>query len=312
MGRVKRKPKQSFIIIINLILFAGLLYLSYDKYKQYKDNTQKKEEVLANYKDFMNNKEIDEKKIKEINDKIDELNNVDDKIKKTREEIFKLASDLEKKIKNNESKYKIAYLTFDDGPYYNTYKVLKILKENKVKATFFTTNTNGEKCYDNKSANCQEVYKAIAKDNHTIANHTYTHGWNRGLYNNTNTFMDAIKKQEELIKEKTGLTTNIARFPGGSSTPGATRGKAMKQALYDAGYGWVDWTASDGDGGSLPDYATGMKNLKGSLGDKIEVVLFHDYHPVTTAMLPEVIKYLRSNNYIILPLFYESVMINKK
>jgi peptidoglycan/xylan/chitin deacetylase (PgdA/CDA1 family) len=144
-----------------------------------------------------------------------------------------------------------------------------------------------------------------------MANHTFTHGWNRGLYTNTNTFMDAIKKQEALIKEKTGITTNIARFPGGSSTPGATKGKAMKQALKEAGYGWVDWTASDGDGGYLKDYATGMSNLKKTLGEKIEVVLFHDYHQVTTAMLPEVIKYLRDNNYIILPLFYDSVMVNK-
>ncbi len=310
MGRNKRKLKQIFIVI-NLVFFLAMLTLSYLMYNKYQDSLKSKEKVLNEYKEIMNDKEIDEKKIKDINDKIDELNNIDGKIKSTREEVYKLSGELEKKVKSGESKKKIAYLTFDDGPYYNTYKVLKILKQNKVKATFFTTNTNGEHCYDNKSKNCHEVYAAIAKDNHTLANHTYTHGWNRGLYTNTNTFMDAIKKQENLIKEKTGVVTNIARFPGGSSTPGYTKGKAMKQALYKAGYGWVDWTASDGDGGSLPNYATGMKNFKSTIGDKIEVVLFHDYHQVTTAMLPEVIKYLRDKNYIILPLFYESVMVHK-
>jgi len=310
MGRDKGKLKQVFIII-NFILFIGIIFLSYNEYQKYNNNLKNKDTVTSDYKDIMNNKELDDKKIKEINDKIDELNNIDEKIKSIRNEVYKLSSDLEKKIKNKETNKKIAYLTFDDGPYYNTYKVLKILKENKVKATFFTTNVNKEKCYDNSKANCHEVYAAIAKDNHTLANHTYTHGWNRGLYNSTESFMDAIKKQEALIKEKTGIITNIARFPGGSSTPGATKGKAMKQALYKAGYGWVDWTASDGDGGSLPNYATGMKNFKGTINDKIEVVLFHDYHQVTTAMLPEVIKYLRDNNYVILPLFYESVMINK-
>lgn len=310
MGRSKRRAKQIFIII-NLVLFTGALVLSYLMYQKYQDNKKEKDKIVASYKEIMNDKELDDQKIKEINDKIDEANNIDEKIKTTREEVYKLSGDLEKKILNNETNKKIAYLTFDDGPYYNSYKVLKILKQNKVKATFFTTNTNGEHCYDNKSANCHEVYAAEAKDNHTMANHTYTHGWNRGLYTNTNTFMDAIKKQEALIKEKTGVTTNIARFPGGSSTPGATKGKAMKKALLEAGYGWVDWTASDGDGGYLKDYATGMSNLKKTLGEKIEVVLFHDYHQVTTAMLPEVIKYLRDNNYIILPLFYESVMVNK-
>lgn len=310
MGRSKGRVKQIFIII-NFIFFASLLVLSYMMYQKYNDNKNEKDKIVTNYKEIMNNKELDDEKIKEINDKIDELNNIDEKIKTLRNDVYKLSSELEKKIKSGETTKKIAYLTFDDGPYYNTYKVLKILKENKVKATFFTTNVNGEKCFDNKNANCHEVYAAIAKENHTIANHTYTHGWNRGLYANTNTFIDAVKKQETLIKEKTGVVTNIVRFPGGSSTPGYTKGKAMKEALYKAGYGWVDWTASDGDGGSLPNYATGMKNFKGTINDKIEVVLFHDYHQVTTAMLPEVIKYLRDKNYIILPLFYESVMINK-
>jgi len=310
MGRDKGKLKTIFILIF-CILSIGLLVFAYFEYQKYQENTKNKNDVLAKYKEVMNDQELDEEKIKDINNKIDELNNIDTKIKSTREEVYKLAGQLEQKIKKNETNKKIAYLTFDDGPYYNTYKVLKILKENKVKATFFTTNVNKEKCYDNSKANCHEVYAAIAKDNHTLANHTYTHGWNRGLYNSTETFMDAIKKQENLIKEKTGVVTNIARFPGGSSTPGRTKGNAMKQALYKAGYGWVDWTASDGDGGSLPNYATGMKNFKSTINDKIEVVLFHDYHQVTTAMLPEVIKYLRNNNYLVLPLFYESVMINK-
>ena len=310
MGRNKGKIKSIFIIIC-FTLAIGFLVLAYFLYQKYQDNVTNKNKVLAEYKEIMNDQELDEEKIKDITAKINELNNIDEKIKSTREEVFKLASQLEQKIRKNETNVKIAYLTFDDGPYYNTYNVLKILKQNKVKATFFTTNVNKEKCYDNQKANCHEVYKAIAKDNHTIANHTYTHGWNRGLYSSTSSFMDAIKKQEALIKEKTGVVTNIARFPGGSSTPGRTKGNAMKQALYKAGYGWVDWTASDGDGGSLPDYATGMKTFKGTINDKIEVVLFHDYHKVTTAMLPEVIKYLQQKNYIILPLFYESVMINK-
>lgn len=310
MGKHGKRIKQS-ITIISFIAFIAFLVLSYFKYQEYQENIQKKDEIVKKYQEITNNKELDDKKINDINAKIDELNNIDEKIKAKQKDVFKLASEVEKKIKSGKSSKKIAYLTFDDGPYYNTYKVLKILRQNKVKATFFTTNTNGEHCYDNKSKNCHEVYAAIAKDNHTLANHTYTHGWNRGLYRNADTFMDAVKKQEKLIKEKTGIVTNIVRFPGGSSTPGATRGKAMKQALYKAGYGWVDWTAQDGDGGSLPNYATGMKNFKGSIGDKIEVVLFHDYHPVTTAMLPEVIKYLKNKNYIILPLFYESVMIHK-
>ena len=123
MGRNKGRVKQIFIII-NLIFFGIMLVLSYLMYNKYQDNLKKKEVVLNNYKEIMNDKELDDEKIKEINDKIDELNNIDTKIKSTREEVYKLSSDLEKKVKSGESKKKIAYLTFDDGPYYNTYKVL--------------------------------------------------------------------------------------------------------------------------------------------------------------------------------------------
>ena len=131
MGRNKRKPKSIFIII-NFVLVLAMLVLSFFEYQKYQDNIKKKDNVVNEYKEIMNDKEIDDKKIIEINAKIDELNNIDEKIKSTREEVYKLSSELEKKIKNNETKKKIAYLTFDDGPYYNTYKVLKILKVKNV------------------------------------------------------------------------------------------------------------------------------------------------------------------------------------
>ena len=98
---------------------------------------------------------------------------------------------------------KAVYLTFDDGPYYNTYKVLDILDENNVKATFFTISANGEYCYDNKSENCFNLYKEYYKRGHTIANHTYTHAIFKGLYNSSDSFMDAIERQEEHIKNLT-------------------------------------------------------------------------------------------------------------
>ena len=43
----------------------------------------------------------------------------------------------------------------------------------------------------------------------------------------------------------------------------------------------------------------------------IEVVLLHDYNGITTAILPDIIEYLQNNGYILLPLFYESNVINK-
>lgn len=318
MERNDRKTRKSFIIvfiIINLVLSLPLLYLSYQNYQKLQNNQKEKDKIKQEYQELLNKDDLDFKEIEEINKKIDDLNNIDNNTKSEKEKVFKLASELEKKIKNKESKYKIAYLTFDDGPYYNTYKVLDILKKNHVKATFFTTNVNGTYCYDNKKHNCQELYAMYAKDNHTIANHTYTHGWNRGLYKSASSFISAVKKQEDLIKSKTGIITNIVRFPGGSGTPKAQGGNGrfnqMVAELKKNGYGWVDWTAQDGDGGSLTSRSQGWSTFTKSINEDIEVVLFHDYHAITTNMLPDVIKYLQERNYIILPLFYESVTINK-
>ena len=298
------------IIIFNILLSIGILYFSYNEYNNYK-----------NYKVNVKNITSDLNKIDEVNntlkqnvdtkkEELEKYNDIDKLINDEKTNVFKLASEVEQKIRNHESDKKIVYLTFDDGPYYNTYNVLKILKDNQVKATFFTTNVNGEYCFDDSAHNCHEVYKEIAKAHHTIANHTYTHGWNRGLYSSASSFIDAVLKQEELIKNYTGITTNIVRFPGGSSTAGSRKSSIIEE-LKKHNYGWVDWTAEDGDGGYLATYNQGWNKLVNSVTDNIEVVLLHDYHPITTQILPEFIKYLEDKNYVILPLFYESVMINK-
>ena len=311
MERNKEKIRRCFIII-NIILIGLLVFFIFKENSLIKEKITQKDKITKDYQILLNDTEISENEINEVNKNINELENIDDTIKNIKEEVFKLASELEHKIQNKETNKKIAYLTFDDGPYYNTYKVLNILKENHVKATFFTTNVNGTYCYDNKNYNCHKLYKEYAKANHTIANHTYTHGWNRGLYRSTESFMDAVRKQENLVKSETGIITNIVRFPGGSSTPGKTKGKAMQNALYKAGYGWVDWTAQDGDGKGISSLDEARSIFKKSIDEAIEVVLFHDYDSKTTKLLPEFIKYLQDKDYILLPLFYNSVMINKE
>lgn len=67
-------------------------------------------------------------------------------------------------IKNDE---KIIYLTFDDGPSVMTDKVLDVLKENDVKATFFIIG--------NKIKGQEAVVKRIYTEGHSIGLHTYTH-----------------------------------------------------------------------------------------------------------------------------------------
>ena len=301
----------SYIIIsVFVIGFAVLSYLSYQKYIALKNdiknaNSKYNEMVEQNANLIYSGEELD----KQIN----EVSDVENNIKLIKEETFSNISKLEHKIQNKETKAKIAYLTFDDGPYYNSWKVLDTLDKYGIKATFFTTNINGTKCYDNKNANCHELYKEYVKRNMTLANHTYTHAIHKGLYKSVSSFITAVEKQEQMISEITGgYKTNIVRYPGGSGSAKAYKVfTGTSEKLHEMGYGWVDWTAQDGDGGTGLTTEKAWNNFKGSIGQDIEVVLFHDYSRVTTPLLPKFIEYLQDKGYLILPLFYDSVMVNK-
>ena len=315
MEKNKIRNRKSLIFIITSILcfIILIIIIIYDFHSLNKTSIKNKKlnNTLTSLKENYNieiNKEV------ELKNKINELNNIDKNISKTKEEVFSLASKLEKKIINNETKYKIAYITFDDGPYYSTNNVLDILKKYNIKATFFTIGLNKDICFDNNNYSCAETYKKIVENGHTIANHTHSHLIFNGLYNNSESFMNQVIKQEELIKDRTGVTTNILRFPGGSNTAKSLCkndiDKIMK-SLQDRHYGWVDWTAQDGDGGYLPSYEVAWNNFTNSINENIEVILFHDYSNITISMLPRAIEYLEARDYILLPLFYESIKVNK-
>lgn len=309
----KRTTKNKFLVYE--IIFVVLIFICWISifllYKATNNNYRKKKPLEKQI--IYNKKSLNEKanELKGINSDIEYYNNIDKNIENTKKEYFSNIKKLEDDILSGNSDKKIAYMTFDDGPYYNTYKVLDILDEYNVKATFFTISLNGQYCFDNKSVDCFNMYQEYVKRGHTIANHTYTHAIFRGLYSSADSFIDSINRQEEHIKQyASGYTTNITRFPGGSSTAGNLKNPIMDK-LREKGYGWVDWTAEDGDGKSLSSKEQAWNILMSTLNDKIEVILFHDYNSYTTQLLPDIITYLKDNGYEIYPLFYESNMINK-
>jgi peptidoglycan/xylan/chitin deacetylase (PgdA/CDA1 family) len=307
-SRDKRKTKITYLISIPLTILFIVTNIYFIKLN-----------INLNKKIDINNQELNEKEetynntINENKDLEKEINfqeNINEEINKIKKEYFENLKVFEDKVSNKEVNYKIAYLTFDDGPYYLTHKYLEVLEKYNVRATFFTIGLDKDNCFDNRSKSCKELYAKTAKYGHTMANHTYSHQIFNGLYSSKTSFINSLKKQENLIKDRTGVTTNIVRFPGGIASSGSLRNSITKE-LKTLGYGWVDWTASNGDGGYVPNTTTAMNNLKNTINEDIEVILFHDYSYVTLSILPEVIEYLESKNYVLLPLFYESKMINK-
>ena len=308
---MEKRNKPIVLECILILLICISLFLTYSIHQKINqtNNTIQKENSLLEEKN--NTLATQKEELKKIEDEILVYQDLDSNIEKIKTEYFKKIKELEDKIISGESDAKIAYLTFDDGPYYNTYKVLEILEQNNIKATFFTISMNGEYCYDNKNERCYPLYKEYVKRGHTIANHTYTHGIRTGLYSSVDSFMDAIQRQEDHVKNQTdGYQTNIVRFPGGSSTAKSLKYPII-EALQKKGYGWVDWNAGDGDGGRLDSSDQAWGNLTRTINEKIEVVLFHDYSKMTTGLLPDFINYLRNEGYQFYPLFYDSNMIHK-
>lgn len=314
--RRKISPIRVIILVLILFAFAGLILLSTILLNQanvIKEDTKIKIDINDTYlsiiEDYKENN-------KDLLTTLDIYNNIDENIKIIKDKYFTTIKTFEDQVVEGKVNYKIAYITFDDGPYYNTYNVLNMLDKYDILATFFTTNVNGNHCYDNYNYNCQNLYAEYVKRGHTIANHTYTHDiWgtrtSHGVYNSVSSFIWNINEQEKLISNLTGgYKTNITRFPGGSATAGSLKNGIISE-LRKLGYGYVDWTAQDGDGGDPGSTTDAYTTFKKSINEQIEVVLFHDYSNITYAILPQVFQYLLDNNYVMLPLFYESRMINK-
>ena len=221
-------------------------------------------------------------------------------IEEQKAEGFRQLSALERQIKAGESDRKIAYLTFDDGPYDNTTAaILDILKEKGVHATFFLRS---------RPDHVAEIRREI-REGHTIANHSYSHKI-KAVYESAESCIKEIRDQQAWLTETVGVTPEIYRFPGGSPTAGKNKA-AIAAALAADGLGYVDWNCYTGDG--LPGELTAKKAYRtaiSTVGDqKIVVMLMHDYSAATLAALPDIIDTLKAQGYLMMPLFRESVMI---
>ena len=94
----------------------------------------------------------------------------------------------EKFLSLSKSKQKIAYLTFDDGPTLKaTPKILDILKEEDVVATFFVVGKHVKET--------PELVKRAYDEGHFITNHGYNHN-NSKLYKNDDSFINEIKNTD--------------------------------------------------------------------------------------------------------------------
>lgn len=197
---------------------------------------------------------------------------------------------------------KKCYLTFDDGPGAVTEKILDVLKQYKVKATFFVI---GEKAKQNP-----KILKAIAKDGHSIGNHSYSHDYSV-LYESSESFKKEVLACRDAINTALGQDYDnlLFRFPGGYDSLTNERTKtAYRKILTKTGYKYTDWSCLTGDSNTTsPTFEYLMNTLEFSIGNTKTgdiVVLMHDSatKEITAEALPRIIEYLYDKGYEFEPL----------
>ena len=197
-----------------------------------------------------------------------------------------------------ETEKKYAYLTFDDGPSKNTDKILDILKEKGVKATFFVVGKEGEQA--------KKRYQRIVEEGHSIGIHSYSHDYS-SIYQSMENYKSDILKLKQYLEEVTGENIWLYRFPGGSSN--SVSKIPIEECiafLNQEGIVYFDWNASSEDAVTVNADCNKLNNniLKDALKYDHAVILMHDLYECngTVDGLSILIDRLVEEGYEILPI----------
>ncbi|MEQ1852365.1 MAG: polysaccharide deacetylase family protein [Chthoniobacteraceae bacterium] len=161
-------------------------------------------------------------------------------------------------------------ITFDDGPHDSqTPRLLKMLKERGIKATFF--------CVGQCVAQNPEIAKQITTEGHEIANHS----WSHPLLTNMNeaTVRDQIGRTHNVILQTTGVTPTLLRPPYGAFT---VRQRAWAHATW--GYKTVLWDVDSLDWKHRSPAKT--QSIIVSETRQGSIILCHDIHKTTVDAMP--------------------------
>lgn len=172
---------------------------------------------------------------------------------------------------------KIVFLTFDDGPSYNTPKILKALNDSNASATFFLLGKNVK----GNEEKVREIYNL----GHDIGTHSLTHP-----YLQANSY-DEIYKSKKIIENTINNTIIYFRPPFGFRTSKVIK-TAEKLELKT-----IMWS-------SFPrDYLQNNNKTIEKIVNDLEpglIIVLHDHDKEnynTIRELPQIILEIRNNGY---------------
>ena len=182
-------------------------------------------------------------------------------------------------------------LTFDDGPGPETERILDVLAEHRICATFFMIGCHVERF--------PQTARRIVAGGHEIGNHSYSHAIY--LYRSAAETRRQLERAQAVIAATTGVAPKIARPPCGVRT------FAYFRAARELGLRTVQWDVAGFDWKWLSAGEIAREVLRKARAGSI-VLLHdgdserkHDRH-ATVAALPLIIEGLRARGLRIVPL----------
>ena len=184
-------------------------------------------------------------------------------------------------IKNGPRNEKIIAITFDDGPHpKETNQILDVLKEYKVKATFFVAGKHVQ-WYP-------EAVIRASKEGHEIGNHGHKHLDYANLDYNGN--YEQIKTSKGIIEGIIKEDTKFFQAPSGSF------GKETVKAAVDLGYIPIKWDIDTIDWKYREEPEVIIERIKSKEMKDGSIILMHPTH-ATTECIDDIIDIIKDRGY---------------
>jgi peptidoglycan/xylan/chitin deacetylase (PgdA/CDA1 family) len=172
-------------------------------------------------------------------------------------------------------------MTFDDGPSAeNTPRLLDMLKERDIKATFFMIGEN--------AARWPEIVKRVAAEGHEIGNHSWSHPLLAKMTDDE--VREQLQKTQDAIVQASGYTPGLLRPPYGGFT-----GRQRRWANAIFGYKIIFWDVDPLDWKIHDSNHVESEILKQTKPGSI--ILAHDIHKTTVDAMPETLDALLAKGF---------------
>lgn len=177
--------------------------------------------------------------------------------------------------------HRLVALTFDDGPHPElTPRLLDILRQNGVRATFYVIGRNVE--------TYPEIARRIVAEGHEIANHSWSHPRLTSL--GASRLRNELTSTSEIIQRVTGRRPTNMRPPYG-----AINDSVRNSILREHGMDVIMWSVDPLDWKRPGAEVVRRRLVEGATPGGI--LLAHDIHPGTIEAMPGTISDLKAKGF---------------